>query len=111
MSTNGSAWIIAVAAAAVSILFGVIWFFVFLVILNGFSGREAEPMILTSVILSLINVVASAGLSSWLAGLLQRKAQVSAWVMGPMAIIAVTVTGIGIVIVGSWIGVAVFSNR
>ena len=75
-----------IAAAIISMLFtlvqGVIWFFIALIALNGFSEREANPALLTLGGIVFVAVIAAGfvggGIATWL---LSRKPGLKGWVV------------------------------
>ncbi len=109
MTTSPSSWIIPAITGVIALLLGALLFFMVILGLNGFTEKQAEPMLLATLVLILGNIVLSAWLSGWLTRMMQARTEVSMWLIGPLAVLGATLVGGMLLMVGIFIGLLILS--
>ncbi|HYN86634.1 MAG TPA: hypothetical protein VER32_15400 [Pyrinomonadaceae bacterium] len=92
-----------VAASAVG-------FFFMLLALNGFSERQASPLIAAYTALAILCALVAAVASGWGAKALARAANWSMWAAAPLAVVGACVAGLAVLFVGCFLILLVGSS-
>lgn len=97
-------------AAILMVAVGVVGFFFLLLALNGFSGRQAEPLLAAYIALAVLCVIGAAVATGFGARALARKARWSMWAAAPLAVVAASLGGLGVLVAGSFVILLVGSS-
>lgn len=98
--------------ALVMLVVGALWMLTIFIGMNGFTEREAMPILVANFVLVILAIVISSVVSGLLADVLQKRSGLSPWLAGPLVIVVVTVAAnIAIFLIGAVIIGVVDSTR
>ncbi len=103
--------LIAILAAILLLLFGLAWLFALLVIMNGVSEARATPILISYLVLLLLTVVGGGWAGGWGSRMLVTTWNWNKWVSGLLTLLALGVSGIVILVIGSMVLMLAFGVR
>ena len=90
-------------AALIQLVFAAFGFFILLVGLNGFSGKQAEPALAFYMVLALASVLGLGAASCFAAQKLTSKTSLGKFLSAAITVVAASIIGVGILTAGIFV--------